>query len=112
MQYIKLNSNKTPIEKLSNGGHPLQEVEDFENLGVLIPEPMVVFDFDSPSDAEIIQQIVEDLDIHCNMMNKTVSEFPHFYHFNRYNKQNFWRGVWRIHHEKDFRTSLEFYEEV
>ena len=71
MQYIKLNSNKTPIEKLSNGGHPLQEVEDFENLGVLIPEPMVVFDFDSPSDAEIIQQIVEDLDIHCNMMKTT-----------------------------------------
>ena len=71
MQYVKLNSNKTPIEKLSNGGHPLSEVEDFDNLGVLIPEPMVVFDFDSPSDAEIIQRIVEDLDIHCNMMKTT-----------------------------------------
>lgn len=71
MNYIKLNSNKTPIEKLSNGGHPLKEVEDFDNLGVLIPEPMVVFDFDSPSDAEIIQNIVEDLDIHCNMMKTT-----------------------------------------
>ena len=60
MQYVKLNKNKTPMEKLSNGGHPLAEVEEFDNLGVLIPEPMVVFDFDSPSDAEIIQQIVED----------------------------------------------------
>ena len=71
MNYIKLNSNKTPIEKLSNGGHPLSEVEDFDNLGVLIPEPMVVFDFDSPSDAEIIQRIVEELDIHCNVMKTT-----------------------------------------
>ena len=71
MQYVKLNKNKTPMEKLSNGGHPLAEVEEFDNLGVLIPEPMVVFDFDSPSDAEIIQQIVEDLDIHCNMMKTT-----------------------------------------
>ena len=71
MQYVKLNENKTPIEKLSDGGHPLSEVEDYDNLGVLIPEPMVVFDFDSPSDAEIIQRIVEDLDIHCNMMKTT-----------------------------------------
>lgn len=71
MQYVKLNEEKTPIEKLSDGGHPLSEVEDFDNLGVLIPEPMVVFDFDSPSDAEIIQRIVEDLDIHCNMMKTT-----------------------------------------
>lgn len=71
MNYVKLNEKKTPIEKLSDGGHPLSEVEDFDNLGVLIPEPMVVFDFDSPSDAEIIQNIVEKLDIHCNMMKTT-----------------------------------------
>lgn len=68
MKYVKLNDKKTPIEKLSNGGHPLSEVEDFDNLGVLIPEPMVVFDFDSPSDAAIVQRIVEELDIHCMMM--------------------------------------------
>lgn len=71
MRYIKLGSDKKPMEKLSNGGHPLAEVEDFDNLGVLVPEPMVVFDFDSPTDAEIIQNIVEELDIHCNMMKTT-----------------------------------------
>lgn len=71
MKYIKLNTDKKPLEKLSDGGHPLSEVEEFDNLGVLIPEPMVVFDFDSPSDAAIIQRIVEDLDIHCNMMKTT-----------------------------------------
>ena len=71
MNYIKLDAEKTPIEKLSDGGHPLIEVEDFDNLGVLIPEPMVVFDFDSPSDAEIILNIVEELDIHCNVMKTT-----------------------------------------
>ena len=71
MNYIKLDAEKTPIEKLSDGGHPLTEVEDFDNLGVLIPEPLVVFDFDSPSDAEIILNIVEELDIHCNVMKTT-----------------------------------------
>lgn len=71
MRYIKLNSEKKPIEKLSDGGHLISEVEDFENLGVLIPKPMVVFDFDSPTDAKIIQHIVEELDIHCMMMKTT-----------------------------------------
>lgn len=71
MKYIKLNESKTPIEKLSEGGHTLSEVEDFDNLGVLVPDPMVVFDFDSPSDAKIIQDIVEELDINCNMMKTT-----------------------------------------
>ena len=65
-----------------------------------------VFDLTISKDGEVLYTI------HCNLMNKTVSEFPHFYHFNKYNKQNFWRGVWRIHHEKNFRTSLKFYEEV
>lgn len=71
MRYVKLNEDKTPMEKLSDGGHPLVEVEGYDNLGVLIPEPFVVFDFDTPSDAEIIQEIVETLDIHCNMMKTT-----------------------------------------
>lgn len=65
-----------------------------------------VFDLTISKDGEVLYTI------HCNLMNKTVSEFPHFYHFNKYNKQNFWRGIWRIHVKKDFRTFLKFYEEV
>ena len=36
MQYIILNNDKTPSEKLTNGGQSLENVKDFENLGVLI----------------------------------------------------------------------------
>ena len=32
MRYIILNPDKTPAEKLSSGGHPLEEVKDFETL--------------------------------------------------------------------------------
>lgn len=68
LRYIILNNDKTPAEKLSDGGHPLEEVKDFDNLAVLVPEPYVVFDFDTTSDAEIALRIVKDLDIKCLAM--------------------------------------------
>lgn len=71
MQYIILNNDKTPAEKLSDGGHPLKEVEGFDNLGVLIPPPYIVLDFDTASDAEIMLNIVEDLKIKCLVMKTT-----------------------------------------
>ena len=71
MQYIILNSDKTPAEKLADGGHALQEVEGFDNLGVLIPPPYIVLDFDTTSDAEIMLNIVKGLKIKCLVMNTT-----------------------------------------
>ena len=71
MRYIILNNDKTPAEKLSDGGHPLEEVKDFENLAVLVPEPYVVLDFDTTSDAEIALQIVKDLKVKCLAMKTT-----------------------------------------
>lgn len=71
LRYIILNSDKTPAEKLTDGGHPRSEVEDFENLAVLVPEPFVVFDFDTTSDAEIIMEIVRDLGVKCLAMKTT-----------------------------------------
>jgi putative DNA primase/helicase len=71
LQYIILNPDKTPAEKLSDGGHPLEEVRDFENLAVLIPEPYVVLDFDTTSDAEIILDIIQDLGLKCLAMKTT-----------------------------------------
>ena len=68
MQYIILNNDKTPAEKLTDGGHALKEVEGFDNVGVLVPSPYIVLDFDTTSDAEIMLKIVQDLKIKCLVM--------------------------------------------
>ena len=60
MRYVRLaKGGKNPIEKLRNGGHELEEVQDYPDLGVLIPEPFVVLDFDTKSDAEKMLEIAE-----------------------------------------------------
>ncbi len=71
MQYIILNNDKTPAEKLSEGGQPLENVKDFDNLGVLIPEPYIVLDFDTQSDAEIMLKIAQNLNLKCLIMKTT-----------------------------------------
>ena len=71
MRYIILNDDKTPAEKLSDGGHPLEEVKDFDNLAVLVPEPFIVLDFDTSRDAEIILNVVKELDLKCLVMKTT-----------------------------------------
>lgn len=71
MQYIILNENKKPAEKLTAGGHSRDYVEGFDNVGVLVPEPYVVLDFDTQTDAQIILRIVEDLDLKCLVMQTT-----------------------------------------
>jgi len=71
MRYIILNDDKTPAEKLSDGGHPLEKVKDFDNLAVLVPEPFIVLDFDTSRDAEIILNVVKELDLKCLVMKTT-----------------------------------------
>ncbi len=71
MRYIILNPDKTPAEKLSDGGHLLEEVKDFDNLAVLVPEPFVVLDFDTKRDADIILNVVEELGLKCLVMKTT-----------------------------------------
>ena len=71
LQYIILNADKSPDEKIKNGGSPLSKVKDFNNLGVLIPEPYIVLDFDTKSDAEIMLRIAQDLDMKCLIMKTT-----------------------------------------
>lgn len=70
LRYIVLDG-KQPVEKLSDGGHPWEEVKDFANLGLLVPEPYIVLDFDSPSDDAIMRRIVDELDIKCRVMKTT-----------------------------------------
>lgn len=67
-RYVVLNDNKSPIEKLSDGGHPLEDVMFEDNLAILVPEPFVVFDFDDEEDAKIIKKIIEDKDLKCIVM--------------------------------------------
>ena len=71
MRYIILNNDKTPSEKLSDGGHLLKEVQDFDNLAVLVPKPYVVFDFDTVTDAKIMLQIAKALELKCLIMQTT-----------------------------------------
>ncbi len=71
MRYIILNDDKTPSEKLSDGGHPRAEVEDFANLAVLVPKPFIVLDFDTNRDAELALKVVNELDIKCLAMKTT-----------------------------------------
>jgi putative DNA primase/helicase len=69
--YIILNYEKKPTEKLSKGGHSWDEVKDFENIGMFIPEHRVHFDFDTPSDAKIMLNLVENLGCKCGIMQTT-----------------------------------------
>lgn len=71
MQYIILNNDKTPSEKLTDGGHPFETVKDFDNVGALIPEPYIVLDFDTTSDAEIMLKIAQELELKCLIMKTT-----------------------------------------
>ena len=75
-KYIILGDNKTPIEKLEGGGRSFVEVEDFSNVGVLIPKPYVVLDVDTDIEGKIVFDIIKAEGIKCGVM-KT----PHGYHF-------------------------------
>ena len=69
MKYIKLaKDGKSPIEKLRNGGHELEEVQNYPDLGVLIPEPFVVLDFDTKSDSEKMLNIVKGVGLKSRIM--------------------------------------------
>ena len=69
MRYVRLTKGgKNPIEKLRNGGHELEEVQDYPDLGVLIPEPFVVLDFDTKSDGEKMLKIAEGMDLKTRIM--------------------------------------------
>jgi putative DNA primase/helicase len=71
MRYIILHPDKTPAEKLSAGGHPWNEVEDFDNVGLLLDEPFIAFDFDTVTDGKIMLKIVTDLGSKCGIMQTT-----------------------------------------
>ena len=73
-QYVILNENKEATHSFSEakgGGKPWNEVKDFDNIGMIVPKPYIVLDFDTTTDAQIMLKIIEDLDIKCRVMKTT-----------------------------------------
>lgn len=73
MQYIILDSQKRATHKFKDGegAKKWAEVKDFDNIGLIVPKPFIVLDFDTTSDAEIMLNIVETLDLKCRVMKTT-----------------------------------------
>lgn len=74
MQYIILDDQKRATHSFAQdkgGGKTWEEVKDFDNLGLIVPEPFIVLDFDTTSDAEIMLKIIEGLDLKCRVMKTT-----------------------------------------
>lgn len=72
MQYIILDG-KTPIHKFKDGigAKTLEEVRGCRDVAVIVPKGFIVLDFDTTSDAEIMLNIVEALDLKCRVMKTT-----------------------------------------
>ena len=64
------------------------------------------FDFTISKDGEVLYTI------HFNREKRTVSEHPHFYALNEYNKNKFNRSFRLMLLKKDNKVDLEFYEKV
>jgi putative DNA primase/helicase len=67
LQFIGLKG-KTPVEKFKNGGRPFNEVSHHKDIGLIIPEGFVVLDVDNKEQAEVLLEIVNELDIKCKVM--------------------------------------------
>ena len=72
MQYIILDG-KTPTHKFKDGvgAKTWEEAKDFDDVAVIVPKGYIVLDFDTPSDAEIMLNLVETLDIKCRVIKTT-----------------------------------------
>ena len=73
MQYIILDDQKRATHKFKDGvgAKTWKEVRDFDNVGLIVPKPFIVLDFDTKSDSEIMLRIVEALDLKCRVMRTT-----------------------------------------
>lgn len=80
MEYIILTDDKKPTHKFSTPAYTKtkEEVAGFDNVAMVVPAGYAVIDFDTTSDAEIAMQIVEALDIKCNVMKTDRGYHMHF----------------------------------
>ena len=68
MEFVILNANKEAQHTFKDGGKPWEEVRNYDNLGVVVPEPYIILDFDNEDDAKIMNSIVNNLNLNCNVM--------------------------------------------
>ena len=73
MQYIILDDKKRATHgfKGGEGAKDWKMVKDFDNVGLIVPKPFIVLDFDTKSDADIMLQIIDSLDLKCRVMKTT-----------------------------------------
>lgn len=74
MQYVILDDQKRATHSFSSakgGGKSWDEVKDFDNVGLIVPTPFIVLDFDTTSDADIMLKIIETMDLKCRVMRTT-----------------------------------------
>lgn len=73
MQYVILDDQKRATHKFKDGigAKTWDEAKDFDNVGLIVPKPFIVLDFDTKSDADIMLKIVEALDLKCRVMRTT-----------------------------------------
>lgn len=73
MQYIILDDKKRATHgfKDGEGAKDWKMVKDFDNVGLIVPKPFIVLDFDTKSDADIMLQIIESLNLKCRVMKTT-----------------------------------------
>jgi putative DNA primase/helicase len=70
-EYIILNEHKQATHQFKEGGKSWDEVKDFDNIARIVPEPFIVLDFDTESDAKIMLDIIEGEDLKCKVMKTT-----------------------------------------
>lgn len=73
MKYIILDDQKRATHKFLNGegAKSWEEVKDFDNVGLIVPKPFIVLDFDTKSDADIMMNIIKSMNLKCRVMKTT-----------------------------------------
>lgn len=73
MQYVILDNEKRATHGFKDGvgAKKWDEVKDFDNVALIVPKPFIVLDFDTASDAQIMLEIIEALDLKCRVMKTT-----------------------------------------
>lgn len=73
MQYVILDDQKRATHKFKDGkgAKTWEEAKAFDNVGLIVPKPFIVLDFDTKTDADIMLEIVEALDLKCRVMRTT-----------------------------------------
>lgn len=70
-QYVILDSEKKPLHEFKRGGKRWEEVKDFAHIGLIIPAPFIVLDFDSASESQLILKIIDAVGLKCKAMKTT-----------------------------------------